>query len=350
MRALLTSQYLQWVAVHAVLSNTRMYLGNRYRHCGCVAVWLCGFVAVWLCVDPRVAPKHRHTSFCVCAQDTGHGDGGAVGPVGPARIHRHATHPGAMTCPLAFLHSCVPLPVIKQRTGFYGDVAPSNIAACSPACPSHTGVVTVAQYPRYNCPRPHSSRGIPSQPRHTLPKVCVACMPAMGPCAFMAAVVAVTSLWVYLLRARSFTLLALAMFFPGVAALAAEATGGDVLAFLHAAAFGARVSEPSGAVYTPNIMASVCLAGAAAFAFPLACAVASLWVGWARFPPPSAPAPAPVHAHNRALLSAFARAAGEELGWRCWLLPRLLMVMPPLHAFLLSGLAWGQCHSLCACT
>ncbi len=53
---------------------------------------------------------------------------------------------------------------------------------------------------------------------------------------FWVGVDAVTTAWVFALRHKSFSFLALAMFFPGIAALGVEATAGDLPAFLRSAA------------------------------------------------------------------------------------------------------------------
>ena len=67
-----------------------------------------------------------------------------------------------------------------------------------------------------------------------------------------------------------------------------------------------------------------------------------------RHPPPvpdPVAAAGSVHDHNKGLLSAFLRAAGEELGWRCWLLPALLASgHDRVTANVVTGFAWAFFH------
>lgn len=95
-----------------------------------------------------------------------------------------------------------------------------------------------------------------------------------SPAYFCVGVVALTSAWVYLLRDRDFTTLALAMFFPGIAALAMEFASGDVVELLRVAAFG----TPGPSV---NLFAACGFAFLIPIAFVLTCAAVSLCTGWA---------------------------------------------------------------------
>ena len=98
----------------------------------------------------------------------------------------------------------------------------------------------------------------------------------MGPHAFWIAVDAVTSLWVYGLRDRGFSFLATAMFFPGVAAVLAEAGSGGsdgVRAFLTRSVIGgATAGQQATALLLAVVVPCITVA---------MCAALSLAMGWA---------------------------------------------------------------------
>ncbi len=81
-----------------------------------------------------------------------------------------------------------------------------------------------------------------------------------------------------------------------------------------------------------------------------ACAALSVGVGWAvpTLQPRAEDTAAKGHtsASAAAVLFSFCRAAGEELGWRCWLLPRLDTIATvhasTTHAVL--GHSWISTH------
>ena len=165
------------------------------------------------------------------------------------------------------------------------------------------------------------------------------------PNAYITLVTIVTSAWVYFLADYGFAFLANAMFFPSVAAVGfVQWLNGwtGVSTFLYGAFFG----FPTSSVPMVNVHANVPAALVFAVLLPVAatalCGVLALLLGWAK--PRAVVAPAPstaVHSHNAELLQGFLRAAGEEMGWRCWLLPKLIASHGVTSAFLISGVAWG---------
>jgi membrane protease YdiL (CAAX protease family) len=160
--------------------------------------------------------------------------------------------------------------------------------------------------------------------------------------AYIVAVTIVTSVWVYALRARGFSFLALAMFIPGLFALVATIANDDLGSFISRACFGQPVVAISGHSYEVHSVAALGFAVMLPVTCVAACGCLSILCGLAT---PvrlhRSASSTPVHAHNLNLMSGFARAAGEELGWRCWLLPQLLAHHSPMFALLLSGIAWG---------
>lgn len=151
----------------------------------------------------------------------------------------------------------------------------------------------------------------------------------------------VTSAWVWALSSKDFRFLAWAMYFPGLFALAVEAATGDVPAMVRGALFGLDAPPRLGTSY-PSIPAALALSVVLPCAMVALCAAVSVAAGWGRVVFADAAAGrSAVHAHNKALVFGFLRAAGEELGWRCWLLPRLAATRSPVQALLWSGVAWG---------
>ena len=161
----------------------------------------------------------------------------------------------------------------------------------------------------------------------------------VSPTTFWVGVDAVTTAWVFALRHKSFSFLALAMFFPGIAALGVEATAGDLPAFLRSAVFG--VPGTSATALLVSIVLGLALPHVAVHA----CAALSIGMGWGTRQVGAEPRGAgAVHGHNAEVVAGFLRAAGEEVGWRCWLLPRLVRTQGRMGAFGVSGLAWGLFH------
>ncbi|XP_077866586.1 uncharacterized protein LOC144355064 [Saccoglossus kowalevskii] len=77
----------------------------------------------------------------------------------------------------------------------------------------------------------------------------------------------------------------------------------------------------------------------------LLCAVWSLLVGWGSIATSSNLLNSDsIHVHSKSVLIGFVRAAGEEIGWRCYLLPLLMSAYRPTTALGISGLVWGLFH------
>ncbi|XP_033755469.1 uncharacterized protein LOC117338291 [Pecten maximus] len=69
------------------------------------------------------------------------------------------------------------------------------------------------------------------------------------------------------------------------------------------------------------------------------CVGLGVCLGWTAKSKPSS-----VPTQNHISITGFIRAAGEEMGWRCYLLPCLMSQLTPQVALLISGIAWGLFH------
>jgi membrane protease YdiL (CAAX protease family) len=143
----------------------------------------------------------------------------------------------------------------------------------------------------------------------------------------------VTTLWVYVYRHRSFAFLAIAMFFPGVFALAIHFYHGSFLRFISFLLF-----HPQWSTFYWSIFG-----GLVPVVTVVICCIMNYLIGWGQFRTQYMTS-LPVHEHNRNLLSGWLRAMGEEIGWRSYLLPGLLIHFHPIVALNISGLVWGLYH------
>ncbi|KAK3607376.1 hypothetical protein CHS0354_022537 [Potamilus streckersoni] len=149
---------------------------------------------------------------------------------------------------------------------------------------------------------------------------------------FTGAVLFVTAVWVWMLKNESFMTLAYAMFFPGAAALAMSAIQGDLFSFfLQAVGIDTVIDS---IVFSAASVVIVCLLIGC-------CVILTLGMGWASI---AEGQQSGIHEHNKHFLAGYIRAAGEELGWRCYLLPCLMARYEPLLAVSISGIAWGLFH------
>ena len=143
-----------------------------------------------------------------------------------------------------------------------------------------------------------------------------------------------TTLWVYFLRDRSFGYLSYAMFFPSIIACVFSCFSDELPPRL----FLARAFSVDGWTL------GYCLLGLVIEAVTIvSCALLSYLLGWARRSPASNQQSS-LHAHNQEILAGFLRAAGEELGWRSFMVPLLLSTYSPLATCLISGITWGAYH------
>ncbi|XP_053400997.1 uncharacterized protein LOC123550716 [Mercenaria mercenaria] len=149
---------------------------------------------------------------------------------------------------------------------------------------------------------------------------------------FAAIVLGLTAIWVYVLRDWSFAFLAYAMFFPGVTALFMTAVNGRLMSFL---------SRLSGSAEPVRSLVFAVAAVVLVYCMVEACVVLAVRAGWAR---EAEIRKHSIHEHNKNRLSGFLRAAGEEIGWRCFLLPCLLDRYSVFTAFTISGIVWGLFH------
>lgn len=150
---------------------------------------------------------------------------------------------------------------------------------------------------------------------------------------FAAFVLTVTTIWVYALRERSFAFLAYAMFFPGVVALFWTALTGSLTSFLTQLS---GVEQP-----LQSVLFSIAAVGLV-YGIVEACVLLDLTLGWAQ---PVEIRKHSIHEHNKSRISGFLRAAGEEVGWRCFLLPCLMNRFTIPTAFIISGTVWGLFHA-----
>ena len=143
-----------------------------------------------------------------------------------------------------------------------------------------------------------------------------------------------TAIWVYTYRHRSFTFLAIAMFFPSLLAVCIHICRGSLLSFL---SFLFITEQWSTTLYWSLI------ASFSSIVTVILCCLVNYLVGWSPLPK-TFPSLGAVHQHNRNLLFGWLRAMGEEIGWRSYLLPGLLAHYHPINAFPIVGLVWGLYH------
>lgn len=142
-----------------------------------------------------------------------------------------------------------------------------------------------------------------------------------------------TALWVYIYRDRSFTFLALAMFFPSLFAIVMHVSHGTFFHFISFLFF-----RPQWSTVYWSIFASI-----SPIVTVIICCLMNYVVGWGHFRREEMTVSS-IHEHNQNLFYGWIRAMGEEIGWRSYLLPRLLIHFHPFLALNISGLVWGFYH------
>ncbi|XP_060066214.1 uncharacterized protein LOC132546513 [Ylistrum balloti] len=147
-------------------------------------------------------------------------------------------------------------------------------------------------------------------------------------CLLFATVVdTVTSIWVYVARDMPLSIIAQVMYLPGAMSLAFV---DYVSAFLWQI-----IGRQS--FYTSVIFSGMAIV--MTYVLVYGCVGLGVSLGWA-----VKTKPAPLPARNPVSITGFLRAAGEEIGWRCYLLPCLMAYFTPQIALLISGIAWGFFH------
>ena len=146
-------------------------------------------------------------------------------------------------------------------------------------------------------------------------------------------VLLLTTAWVYIYRHRSFTFLALAMFFPGLLAFVFHLYHGTLFRFVSFLFFNPRWSTIFWSIF----------ASLSSIIIVIICCLINYAIGWGEFHREKMASLA-VHEHNRNLFFGWIRALGEEIGWRSYLLPALLIHFHPFIALNISGLVWGIYH------
>lgn len=149
---------------------------------------------------------------------------------------------------------------------------------------------------------------------------------------FAILVLTLTAVWVWVLRDKPFTYLAYAMFFPGAVAVGLSAYDGTLIQFV-VTVLGLQKPVLAGVFSV--------IAGILVYVTVYGCVVVAVTAGWAVR---SKTEKTGIHEHNQSWLPGFLRAAGEEIGWRSFLLPCLMTVFDPTMSILLSGLCWGLYH------
>ncbi len=143
----------------------------------------------------------------------------------------------------------------------------------------------------------------------------------------------ITTLWVYIYRHRSFMFLALAMFFPGLFAMIIHIYRGSFIRFI-----SFLVLNPQWSTLYWSIFASIL-----PIITVVICCLMNYLIGWGQFRTQKMKVSA-MHEHNRNLIHGWIRAMGEEIGWRSYLLPGLLIHFHPIIALNISGIVWGLYH------
>lgn len=150
---------------------------------------------------------------------------------------------------------------------------------------------------------------------------------------YIVLVLFLTTVWVYVYRHRSFTFLALAMFFPGLLAFVFNLAHGTLVHFVSFLFFNPQWSTIFWAIF----------ASLSSIMIVVLCCLINYAIGWGEFHREKITSLA-VHEHNRNLFFGWIRALGEEIGWRSYLLPGLLIHFHPFIALNISGLVWGLYH------
>ncbi len=143
----------------------------------------------------------------------------------------------------------------------------------------------------------------------------------------------VTTLWVYVYRHRSFTFLALMMFCPSIFAIGIHIYHGSFIHFISFLLFNPQWSTLYWSVFSSLLPVAIVVI----------CCLFNYLIGWGQFRQQQEILSL-VHEHNRNLIYGWIRAMGEELGWRSYLLPGLLIHFHPIIALNISGLVWGLYH------
>lgn len=142
-----------------------------------------------------------------------------------------------------------------------------------------------------------------------------------------------TALWVYIYRYRSFTFLALAMFFPSVFAIGIHIYHGSLIRFVSFLLLNPQWSTLYWSIFS-CILSIVTV---------ILCCFMNYLIGWGQFRKRQE-LNSSIHEHNRNLIYGWIHAIGEEIGWRSYLLPGLLIHFHPINALNISGLVWGLYH------
>ncbi|XP_076109189.1 uncharacterized protein LOC143078098 [Mytilus galloprovincialis] len=149
---------------------------------------------------------------------------------------------------------------------------------------------------------------------------------------FAACVLILTVLWMYIGKDWSFSFLANAMFFP------------TLLLPLFVENYIDFIITITGINEIQKSLLYSFVAIIAVYVLVYGCVALGILLSWAtQVDTPTQDGNA-IHEHNSDIIKCFLRAAGEEIGWRCYLLPCLLSMYSPTLALLISGIIWGLFH------
>ncbi|XP_038069600.1 uncharacterized protein LOC119738740 [Patiria miniata] len=155
----------------------------------------------------------------------------------------------------------------------------------------------------------------------------------------------VTTAWVFLGRNLSFGTLSVAMYFPTVFALLFKFASGEFFEFV-SQTFGTLSAPPTETYFS---VATACLISVAITALTLClCVALNLSMGWGKLAKRDVQddqrSSEVKKSMSRREIWGFLRASGEEVGWRCFLLPCLVEMYSPADALAISGVIWGLYH------
>jgi membrane protease YdiL (CAAX protease family) len=123
------------------------------------------------------------------------------------------------------------------------------------------------------------------------------------------------------------------MFFPSLLAIAMNIYHGSFLRFLSFLFLHPQWSTIYWSIF----------AGISSIVIVIVCCLMNYLISWGEFRRKEMTSSG-IHEHNRDLLSGWIRALGEEIGWRSYLLPSLLIHFHSIIALNISGIVWGLYH------
>ncbi|XP_071785889.1 uncharacterized protein [Asterias amurensis] len=173
-------------------------------------------------------------------------------------------------------------------------------------------------------------------------------MAVLYPCLnFGAATLLVTVAWVFFGRNLSFGTLSVVMYFPTLVALLFMAVNndGEFWQFFSRTIGGHHFLQPD-KVTNFSVVSACWIAIAFTILLITLCALLSVSMGWGHLTKQQKDQRSSEvkQLMIRRKIWGFLRVAGEEIGWRCYLLPCLMESFTPSQALAVSGVIWGLFH------